>query len=296
MSSINPNNIDGAYPIAGQDNDSQGFRDNFTNIKNNLTFAQAELADLQQKAVLKAPLGTAGQTATTNILNYEILAEAQLTRTVERTANTVPSTATPTISWEDGNHQRLFLSDTNLTLSFTGWPGAELHTKLRLEVLVANAASTITFPSAVSVGLSSILGMNGLVYTPPTTGVTIFEFSTFNSGATIFAQELTRNRSLRVVDYQYLTPANASLSNVSPTVSTVVVDPAGTIAIANISLPGNTTVSDGQTISFAFGATITALTLFGNGATVLGGLTTAGVTTPAKYIYKTSTNKWYRQG
>ena len=29
-SSINPNNIDGTYPIAGQDNDSQGFRDNFT--------------------------------------------------------------------------------------------------------------------------------------------------------------------------------------------------------------------------------------------------------------------------
>jgi hypothetical protein len=38
MSNINPNNINGSYPIAGQDNDSQGFRDNFTNILNNFNF------------------------------------------------------------------------------------------------------------------------------------------------------------------------------------------------------------------------------------------------------------------
>ena len=30
---INPTNIDVTYPIAGQDNDTQGFRDNFNNIK-----------------------------------------------------------------------------------------------------------------------------------------------------------------------------------------------------------------------------------------------------------------------
>ena len=42
-SNINANNIDGTYPIAGQDNDSQGFRDNFTNIKNNFTNAKSEM-------------------------------------------------------------------------------------------------------------------------------------------------------------------------------------------------------------------------------------------------------------
>ena len=34
-SSINPNNISVTFPVAGQDNDSQGFRDNFNNIQNN---------------------------------------------------------------------------------------------------------------------------------------------------------------------------------------------------------------------------------------------------------------------
>jgi hypothetical protein len=190
MSSINPNNIDGTYPIAGQDNDSQGFRDNFTNIKNNLNFAQAELADLQLNAILKAPLGSAGQTSTNNTLNYELLAEAQLTRTVEKTANTVPSTATPTISWADGNHQRLFLSNTNLTLSFTGWPDANLHTRLRLEVLVANAASTITLPSSITTGINKLANANvttkTLSYTSLDSGnIRVYEFSTWNSGATV---------------------------------------------------------------------------------------------------------------
>ena len=71
MSSINPNNIDGTYPIAGQDNDSQGFRDNFTNIKNNFTFAYDELTDLQSKAVLKSALNgsTLDNTMTYTSLN-----------------------------------------------------------------------------------------------------------------------------------------------------------------------------------------------------------------------------------
>jgi hypothetical protein len=44
-SQINPNDIDGAYPVAGQDNNSQGFRDNFTNTKTNFTYAANEITD-----------------------------------------------------------------------------------------------------------------------------------------------------------------------------------------------------------------------------------------------------------
>ena len=37
------NAIDQTYPVAGQDNDSQGFRDNFSNIKTSLTKVKAVL-------------------------------------------------------------------------------------------------------------------------------------------------------------------------------------------------------------------------------------------------------------
>ena len=46
-SNINLTNIDTTYPIAGQDNDSQGFRDNFTNINTNFTEAKTEIEALQ---------------------------------------------------------------------------------------------------------------------------------------------------------------------------------------------------------------------------------------------------------
>lgn len=46
-SSINTDGLDALYPVAGVDNDSQGFRDNFANIKTNLGYARSEITDLQ---------------------------------------------------------------------------------------------------------------------------------------------------------------------------------------------------------------------------------------------------------
>ena len=46
-SNINPQNINTTYPIAGQDNDTQGFRTNFTNIQNNFVVAASEITNLQ---------------------------------------------------------------------------------------------------------------------------------------------------------------------------------------------------------------------------------------------------------
>ena len=48
MSTINitANNIDVLYPIAGQENSSQGFRDNFLNIQLSLLEADTEITFL----------------------------------------------------------------------------------------------------------------------------------------------------------------------------------------------------------------------------------------------------------
>ena len=101
-SSINPNNIDGTYPIAGQDNDSQGFRDNFTNIKNNFTFSYNELTDLQAKAIVKSPLSGS---SVTNDMNYTQLIAPQLLKTVETVNNLGTKTGSFTISWADAHYQ-----------------------------------------------------------------------------------------------------------------------------------------------------------------------------------------------
>lgn len=51
-SNINPNNIDTTFPIAGQDNDTQGFRTNYINIQNNFSTAASEITALQAKAAV----------------------------------------------------------------------------------------------------------------------------------------------------------------------------------------------------------------------------------------------------
>jgi hypothetical protein len=66
-STINPNNIDTTYPIAGQDNDTQGFRDNFRNIKNNLNTARLEITDLQGNVSLAPRINYAGGISSANV-------------------------------------------------------------------------------------------------------------------------------------------------------------------------------------------------------------------------------------
>ena len=56
MSQINTNGINTNYPVPGQNNSSQGFRDNFSQIRTNLDTAANEITDLQNKVVVKAAL------------------------------------------------------------------------------------------------------------------------------------------------------------------------------------------------------------------------------------------------
>ena len=73
-SNIVPGNIDGTFPVAGQDNSSQGFRDNFTATKNNFTEAKTEIESLQTN---KANLN-ASSDFTDNIISRAILKNPQI--------------------------------------------------------------------------------------------------------------------------------------------------------------------------------------------------------------------------
>ena len=190
-SNINPNNIDTTYPVAGQDNDSQGFRDNFTNLKNNFTEAQTELNDLQSKVVVKSAL-----TGTTidNDFAGSVMKAAE-TRDIRETVVAQGTTSgTVTINYASGPYHTI-TSSGNITLAFSGLPATSKHGKIRLAVTVANVAHTLTLPSAVSQGTSGIQGISGQVITFATAGTYIFEFSTSNGGTTIHVTEISRPRS-----------------------------------------------------------------------------------------------------
>ena len=196
MSNINPQSIDGTYPIAGQDNNSQGFRDNFTNTVNNFTFAAAELTDLQNNAVLKAALGSAGQTGTpTNDMNYAFLTHPQIKGAVE-TKNAIGNVISGSfnVDWATGHFQTVELVGTSASLTFpSNWPATNLYTRLRLQCNTYANVCALTLPAAVSTNISSIQGASGQVITLPAGEVFVFEFTTWNNGATVAIQDVLRN-------------------------------------------------------------------------------------------------------
>lgn len=66
-SQINPSNIDTTFPIAGQDNDTQGFRTNYINIRNNFITAAKEITAIQAN-VSALTTATYGNTNVTTFL------------------------------------------------------------------------------------------------------------------------------------------------------------------------------------------------------------------------------------
>jgi hypothetical protein len=194
MSSINPNNIDGTYPIAGQDNDSQGFRDNFTNIKNNFTFSKTEIEDLQNNAILKTALS--GTTLDNNLNNAQLYG-AQIRKFTETREDLGTQVGSVPISWNDAHFQTLAITG-NTTISLSGWPTSGFWTYLVLDVRPSTENLRLTLPTAVDVNTSNIQGFSGNVsqnsITLPTGNVTYrFEFSTYNGGTNIAIRDLFRN-------------------------------------------------------------------------------------------------------
>jgi hypothetical protein len=189
-SNINPNNIDGTYPVAGQDNNSQGFRDNFTNIKTNFQYAEDEISELQSKALLKSAL--TGTTLDNDMLGSLIynatIADFGATRLALGTVS-----GSQTINYALGHFQTLTTSG-SVSLAFTNFPVAGIAGVVSVQVTVASTAHTLTLPSAVSVNNTGIVGLNPStnVITFATTGTYTFQFVSSDAGATITVNDVNK--------------------------------------------------------------------------------------------------------
>jgi hypothetical protein len=187
-SNINPTSIDGTYPIAGQDNDSQGFRDNFTNTRTNFDYAKTEISDLQSKVVLKSAL-----TGTTlnNDFNGAIVKNVKLqgTRLASVALGTI--TGSQTIDVSAGHYYSLTTSG-SVTLAFSNWASTGSLSQAQVSVVVSSVAHTLTLPAAVSAGTTGIQGYSSNVITFANTGTYVFNFTTTNNGSSISMQDISR--------------------------------------------------------------------------------------------------------
>jgi hypothetical protein len=200
-SAINPNNIDGQYPVAGQDNNSQGFRDNFTNTKTNFEFAADEITELQNKAILKTAL--TGSSLSNNMGNA-VISNAQL---IGQTTNVVVlgnvTNSTANVVFGVGSYQTA-ATQGNTSVNLTGWPSSGLYATVRLQLTTTAANANIIVPASVSANTNAsytslryIIGRanNSSNITIASTGTYVFEFSTADGGTNVFIQDLTRGAS-----------------------------------------------------------------------------------------------------
>jgi hypothetical protein len=189
-SNINPNNIDGAYPVAGQDNNSQGFRDNFTNTSTNFQYAKDEITDLQNNAVLKSAL--TGTTLNNN-MQGSVLSNAQLQDMSETVVALGTVSGTTTINYALASYQTLTTNGA-VSLSFTNFPSAGAAATVTVVVTVANIIHTLILPAAVTVNSRGIQGLNTStgVISFAATGVYSFTFSTSNGGTTVLITEVNK--------------------------------------------------------------------------------------------------------
>ncbi len=263
-SQVNPNNIDGTYPVAGQDNDSQGFRDNFTNIRNNFTFIKAEIEDLQSKAVLKNALIN---TTLDNDFAGNTISNPSFSSWRETYNNIGSVSGSVTVNFANGNFQKITMSGST-TLSFS-FPSntANQYASVKLWVNNTNASWTLTLPNTLTLGdPDTIAGLSGTA--PPiitfsaaelaNTNDYLFEFYTVDGGTTLGIRDLLRNRDINLSSLSIT--GNLSIDNLSST---------GTVtATGNVSSAGNLITTGGRiNRSYAYVTLINDQNFFANAYT-----------------------------
>jgi hypothetical protein len=141
-SQINYSAINTSFPVAGQDNNSQGFRDNFTAIQTALAEAKAELTALQQNSVIVQDLATSSTTVVNNMLGSTIYngLYSQFNGTYYNLGNV--SSAGTLININSGPIQRATLT-ASATLTFENWPPTGQYSVVRL-ILQGDQSATRT--------------------------------------------------------------------------------------------------------------------------------------------------------
>lgn len=206
-SQINPNNIDASYPVAGQPNNTQGFRDNFTATQTNFQYAENEINDLQSKAVLKAAL-----TGTTldNNMNDALIYAAKIQ---DFSATSVAITATAgsiAVNYSAGHYQSISTSG-NINISFSSWPVAPAFGYIKLQLVIDAPGRTVTFSGMTTLyGTTGVQGISGNTITFAATGTYEFAFQTNSGGVTVTMFDL--NRPLRLYTNPLLLASSEDLA------------------------------------------------------------------------------------
>ena len=133
-SNINETGVNKEYPVAGQDNDSQGFRDNFTIISDNFVAAKAEIKDLMDNT---ARLEIANNFLGNTIQNANLI-DVSEGYFAGGTVNTSQN-----INYSNGGYQT-FTVGADVTLTLSEWPENNKAGRIRIYINNDGSQRTVT--------------------------------------------------------------------------------------------------------------------------------------------------------
>ena len=198
-STIISSTIDETFPVAGQDNDSQGFRDNFNIIKDNFTTTKTDFDDLFNKVLLKAPLN--GDTSSlSNALDNETISVVNLLQHTETAYDATGGIGADTnVSFTSGHHYKIQAQD-NITLTIVDFPDTDQYAEMRFEITGDGIANrTITFAGEYASAAPSTMLVDGSAELGGTTAITtstvtsrrhLVKAFTTDGGVNVFLQYL----------------------------------------------------------------------------------------------------------
>jgi hypothetical protein len=189
MSDIVTNTIDIHYPVAGVDNDSKGFRDNYARIQTALAQAKTELERFETHSVLKTPLTGTGTAS--NDLSEGTLFNGKYNKFYGTAYNgTITDTAVNISLW-NGIFQKFVLTQ-DTTITFSHWPTSGQYGCIRLH-LIAGSSTAVTLTSIVTTGNGTVIQEAAF----PSLEITNLDYQAIEAysvdgGATVFVRYLGR--------------------------------------------------------------------------------------------------------
>lgn len=178
-SNINYIGIDENFPVAGVDNSTQGFRDNFNVIKDSFNSAKSEIESLQSN------------TAKTNVdsdFNGNTIIDANLRGVTDEVFSTETG-VNINVNISNGAYQIITVT-AGVNLEFTGWPDAGRCGKVCVELRGDGTSRTVTFSSVGGADFLKEAGFPTTVTITSETEPKIFEFWTWDGGGTILGRYL----------------------------------------------------------------------------------------------------------
>lgn len=285
-SNINYTGIDQLFPVAGQDNDSQGFRDNFATIKSSLQTAYNEITELQANAVITSTLGSEN-TAVQNDLQGSSI-ESGSFKDFHTEIYTHDASDNIVVDVSLGDFQLITLTNASSAVTFSGWPSPQstsngLCAKVRVHMTVSNNRATATPNLSAGDGtLRYVGGMPSLLLSKDTNGDPIpkvIEVWSPDEGVNVYVRyvgEFLNGTDPNPNNTMYgdltLSANDALLSVPQGEVSTFNLSAAGLSNLTNV-VAGDLSVTNGTIVN---GITATGAVVAQDAVTITGTLTANG--------------------